>query len=114
MSTSKKAYLVLSPMAALALMALTVTASASAGSTREFLPLTVEELILTPSSVCEPVKGSDDSTKACSGDGTKAFCHYCDLDLCGCIWIPNCTLVFECSCSELGCFRQCKNVNCIN
>lgn len=109
--STRKAHLALGTLVVLALAVVTATASASSSSTTEVLPAQEVELFLEPAAICEPAKSA--SAKSCSGDISNAFCHYCDLDLCGCVWVPNCTLVFECACSDVGCFRQCKNVNCV-
>lgn len=109
--STRNAHMALGALVVLALAVVTAAASASSRSATQVLSAAEAELFSAPSAVCEPAKSA--SAKSCSGDISKAFCHYCDQDLCGCTALPNCTLVFECACSDVGCFRQCKNVNCV-
>jgi hypothetical protein len=45
--------------------------------------------------------------------GAMVECTYCDQELCGCIALPECVLVYSCSCSPIECKRSCKHTNCV-
>jgi hypothetical protein len=45
--------------------------------------------------------------------GAMIECSYCDQEYCGCIPLPECVLVYSCSCSPLQCTRSCKHKDCV-
>lgn len=45
--------------------------------------------------------------------GDPFVCKHCDQEYCGCIPLPECVLVYSCTCSPIQCTRSCKHEDCV-
>jgi hypothetical protein len=66
----------------------------------------------SPATGCPQIQGDPLVGGGDTRVGGAAVCVYCELELCGCIPVPNCTLEYWCACSSIDCRRQCRNTHC--